>query len=208
MRVFNSPVFAPSLGFGGNGDYIAPTKEQNILNLTGGTGGGCVEDGPFVPPKFMLNFPDGTKDCLRRDFMPWIMNTFADPKLVEEVLAQPDYTSFARTVEKVPTFNVSNIHGSGHFGVGGVLGTIGNAANSPGEPLFFLHHGNMDHVFWKWQQKDLKTRLNQVGGPVVPLKYGGENVTLDFQVNMGRLAGNVTLKNLLNTEGGTLCYAY
>ena len=60
------------------------------------------------------------------------MNTFADPALVESVLAQEDYTSFTRAIENVPTFDQSNIHGSGHFGVGGVLGTIGNAANSPG----------------------------------------------------------------------------
>jgi tyrosinase len=60
------------------------------------------------------------------------MNTFADPTLVEEVLSQPDYTSFAKQIENLPSFDQPNIHGSGHFGVGGVLGTIGNAANSPG----------------------------------------------------------------------------
>lgn len=63
------------------------------------------------------------------------MNTFADPKLVGEVLAQKDYTAFAKRVENVPSFDEPNVHGSGHFGVGGVLGTIGNAANSPGGTL-------------------------------------------------------------------------
>ncbi|KAF2030697.1 monooxygenase [Setomelanomma holmii] len=205
-RAFDSAIFNPDNGFGGNGDYIAPTADQNPLNITGGTGGGCVQTGPFVPSKFMLHFP--TKDCLRRDFIPWIMNTFANPKLVQNVLAQPDYTSFARAIENIPSFDQPNIHGSGHFGVGGVLGTIGNAANSPGDPLFFLHHGNLDRVLWLWQQKDLKTRLNQVGGPIEPFDYGGKNVTLDFTVNMGKLAGNATLKDLLNTQGGTLCYTY
>ena len=88
------------------------------------------KNGPFAPSKFMLNFPE--RDCLRRDFNPKIMNTFADPALVEDVLAQEDYTSFARAIEKVRSFDQPNIHGSGHFGVGGVLGTVGNAANSPG----------------------------------------------------------------------------
>ena len=88
------------------------------------------KNGPFVPSKFMLNFPE--RDCLSRDFNPKIMNTFADPALVEDVLAQEDYTSFARAIEKVRSFDQPNIHGSGHFGVGGVLGTVGNAANSPG----------------------------------------------------------------------------
>ncbi|KAF9700786.1 hypothetical protein EKO04_001956 [Ascochyta lentis] len=205
-KIFESAIFDPVTGFGGNGDYVAPTAQTNPYNITGSTGGGCVQDGPFVPTNFMLNFP--TRDCLRRDFNPRIMNTWADPKLVEEVLEQKDYTSFARAIENVPSFDLPNIHGSGHFGVGGAQGTIGNAANSPGEPLFFLHHGNLDRIFWEWQQKDLKQRLNQVGGPIVPFDYSGKNVTLDFEVNIGRLAGNVTLRELLNTQGKTLCYIY
>lgn len=107
-----------------------PTAEENPLNITGGTGGGCVQDGPFVSSTFRLNFPGPS--CLRRDFIPWIMNTFADPKLVQNVLQQPDYTSFARTLENIPSFASPNIHGSGHFGVGGVLGMMGSAPNSPG----------------------------------------------------------------------------
>ncbi|KAH8724370.1 monooxygenase [Phaeosphaeriaceae sp. PMI808] len=204
--IFQADVFNPEHGFGGNGDFIKPTPEQNPLNITGGTGGGCVKDGPFVSSNFMLNFP--TRDCLKRDFVPWIMNTLSDAALVQEVLEQKDYTSFARVIEKVPTFDQRNIHGGGHFGIGGVLGTIGNAANSPGDPLFYLHHGNLDHVLWLWQQKDLSTRLDQVGGPVEPFDYGGKNVTLGFEINMGALAGNATLKELLDTKGGTLCYTY
>jgi tyrosinase len=132
----------------------------------------------------MLNFP--AKGCLKRDFVPWILNTFADPALVQNVLAQKDYTGFARAIENIPSFDEPNIHGSTHFGVGGVLGTIGNPENSPGDPLFYLHHGNLDRVLWVWQQKDL----------------------MDFTVNMGRLARNATLKELLDTQGGTLCYTY
>jgi tyrosinase len=76
------------------------------------------------------------------------------------------------------------------------------------DPLFYLHHGNIDHIFWQWQQKDLRTRLNQVGGPIEPFDYSGKNVTLDFEVNIGLLAGNATLKDLLDTQGRTLCYTY
>ncbi|KAF2437919.1 Di-copper centre-containing protein [Karstenula rhodostoma CBS 690.94] len=203
---FSTAIFDPATGFGGNGLFVAPTPEQNPLNITGGTGGGCVADGPFAAPAFYVNIP--TRDCLRRDFIPWIMNSFADPALVAHVLAQPDYTSFARAVEGTPSFAATNIHGSGHFGVGGVLGQLGNAANSPADPLFYLHHGNLDHVLWKWQQQDLACRLNEVGGPVMPFDYAGVNVTLDFTVDMGPLAGSATLKDLLDTEGDTLCYTY
>lgn len=161
------------------------------------------------------------------------MNYFAQQVLVDHVLSQPDYTSFAFAIENVPSFDQPNIHGSGHFGVGGVLGTIGDAYNSPGgkarfsfpevskqihvhltdllstaDPLFYLHHGNLDRILWEWQSKDLAVRLNQVGGPIDPFDYGGKNVTLDFEVNIGALAGNATLHDLLNPVEDTLCYTY
>lgn len=132
-RIFQVEIFDPKTGFGGNGEKVVPTPEQNPFNITGGTGGGCVMDGPFVPSKFMLNYP--TRDCLRRDFIPWMMNRLANPAHVVDVLNQPDYTSFARAVEGVPSFDGPSIHGSGHFGIGGVLGVAGNSANSPGGKL-------------------------------------------------------------------------
>lgn len=76
------------------------------------------------------------------------------------------------------------------------------------EPLFYLHHGNLDRIFWEWQKKDLPRRLHQVGGPVASFDYGGVNVTLDYQVNLGELAGNVPLSQLLDIKGGFLCYDY
>jgi tyrosinase len=129
-RAFESEIFRPDTGFGGNGQRVVATPEQNRLNITGSTGGGCVKDGPFAPPNFSVNLPK--PHCLTRDFVPWIINKMADPKLIEEALAQPDYTSFAKTIEKERNFDPSNVHASGHFGVGGILGTMGNAAESPG----------------------------------------------------------------------------
>ncbi|KAH4983491.1 hypothetical protein HBI68_195550 [Parastagonospora nodorum] len=205
-RIFDSAIFNPDTGFGGNGYPKVAPPEMNPQNLTGNTGGGCVMNGPFAPPNFMLNLP--TPHCLVRDFMPWIINRLAAPKLVEEALAQPDYFSFAKTVENWPKPRLSSIHSSGHYGVGGIQGTMADAEESPGDPLFYCHHGNIDRIFWQWQQKDLTARLNEVGGPIKPFDYSGKNVTLDFEVNIGPLAGNATIKHLLNTEGGTLCYTY
>jgi tyrosinase len=137
MAVYSNPVFDPITGFGGNGPYLDATAEQNVFGLTGRTGGGCVQDGPFTNSSFMVNYP-GPPVCLTRDFIPTIMNTFAQQSLVDGVLSQPDYTTFAKAIENVPDFNYPNIHGSGHFGVGGVLGTIGDAYNSPGGMMEYL----------------------------------------------------------------------
>jgi tyrosinase len=101
--------------------------------------------------------------------------------------------------------------GGGHFGVGGVLGTIGDAYNSPGDPLFYLHHTNLDRLFYLWQQQDLSTRLSDVSGPIIPFDYNnaaGGNVTLDFEINLYPLTGNFKLGDLLDTTGTELCYEY
>jgi tyrosinase len=205
-RIYDSEIFQPDTGFGGNGIYVEHTPENNPFNISGATGGGCVVNGPFAPPNFMVNYP--TPSCLRRDFIPTLLNSWADPKLEQQLLDTPDYTTFDRVIEGQKTFEFPNIHGSGHFGVGGVLGQAGDAANSPAEPLFYMHHGNLDRIFWRWQQLDLKTRLHQVGGPIMADDYSGKNVTLDFKVNLGKLGGDLKLSQLLNTEGGELCYTY
>ncbi|BCS25562.1 tyrosinase family protein [Aspergillus puulaauensis] len=205
--IFETEIFDPDTGFGGNGAWVEisdPTK--NPFNLTGRLGGGCIQDGPFTADKFQLHHAGG--GCLKRDYIPWVMNSFAQQSLVDHVQNQTDYASFARALENIPSFTQPNIHGSGHFGVGGVLGTLGNQYESPGDPLFYLHHGNLDRIFWEWQQNDLPKRLHQVGGPVKALDFSGKNVTLDFKVNIGALAPDRTLEQLLNTHGDDLCYMY
>jgi tyrosinase len=147
---------------------------------------------------------------------------------IDHVESQSDYTLFALVLENIPNFSQPNIHGSGHFGVGGILGTLGNSAHSPGgkstfnllrihrmhliltyvDPLFFLHHCNLDRVLWNWQQKDFPRHLHEVGGRVETVDYSGQNVTLGFEINIGTLAGNATLDQLLNTKGDVLCYNY
>jgi len=40
------------------------------------------------------------------------------------------------------------------------------------------------------------------------MDYGGKNVTLGFKINIGKLAPDATLKELLNPQGSILCYGY
>lgn len=206
MGIFQTEIFS-ELGMGGNGPYIANTPDPFGTARFGRTCGGCVDTDPFQRPNISINV-NGTEPgaCLKRDMIPFLINWWGQRSLVEEVLSQPDFTSFARALEGNPTFEAPNIHGSGHFGTGGTTSQIGNAYNSPAgalcsspflsrafkltesslDPLFYLHHGNLDHITWLWQQQDPATRLYQVGGNVIPFAWGSSpNVTLDFEVDMG-----------------------
>lgn len=82
------------------------------------------------------------------------------------------------------------------------------------EPVFYLHHANLDRIYWKWQSQNLKARLLDISGPTTLLgPITGPNVTLSFPIEMGPLAPIVTVKNLMDIQGlksgsGPLCYDY
>lgn len=142
--IFSTP--GPETGFGGNGLFIPSedlTPEQNPFNLTGRTGGGCVQAGAFTEEKgFRVNLnkadPQSTDShCLTRDFMEGIARGLLKHEVVSELMGKTNFTDFARRMEGEPSFDVPNVHGGGHYGVGGVLGTLGDAYNSPGGESFF-----------------------------------------------------------------------
>jgi tyrosinase len=60
--------------------------------------------------------------------------------IVNQVLALTPFTPFQRNLEA--------IHGGVHNAVGGDMAT----AHSPSDPLFFLHHANVDRLWAKWQK--------------------------------------------------------
>lgn len=82
------------------------------------------------------------------------------------------------------------------------------------EPVFFLHHANLDRVYWQWQSKNLPARLHDVSGSVELLgPITGPNVTLAFPIELGPLAPQVTIRDLMDIKGlrsrtGVLCYDY
>jgi len=55
--------------------------------------------------------------------------------------------------------------------------------SSPGDPLFFLHHANLDRVWWQWQEQDLSVRMadiSELTDTVPPY----ENVALEWELPM------------------------
>lgn len=51
---------------------------------------------------------------------------------MDELMAQKNFEQFAWRMEGLPTFDLPQVHGGGHFGVGGVKGQMGDAFGSPG----------------------------------------------------------------------------
>jgi tyrosinase len=77
--------------------------------------------------------------------------------------------------------------------------------NSPNDPLFFMHHANLDYLWALWQEKDLNrlsdysTRKGEV--------YGSET-----ELAMGIFAPTKLVKEVMDTQNragkGSMCYKY
>jgi tyrosinase len=56
-------------------------------------------------------------------------------------------SAMAKTTYGDFTGPINGIHGSVHIWVGG---TMSNASVSPADPVFWLHHANLDRLWWVW----------------------------------------------------------
>lgn len=167
-----SPVFDGSpYSMGSNGKSIphGPVNDTALGStrlLNPGTGGGCVEAGPFANLTINLGpvalLPAGPNNgmgynprCLHRDFSAEWNNNTKPTDIVNVIKGFTDITSFDLKFEAL-----KGPHAAGHFGVGGMMA---DQYASPSDPIFWLHHGMIDRVWTMWQSRDPKIRTFQTG---------------------------------------------
>ncbi|ROV93754.1 hypothetical protein VSDG_06984 [Cytospora chrysosperma] len=202
-----------------------------------GTGGGCVKSGPFVNYTLnlgpvALDLPGGTvatnskndtgiyswnPRCLKRDLTDYINQNYANASNVLDVVQ--GYDSIAdfqlmfqgASSSTLAGGNTLGVHGGGHFSLGGDPGR--DFYVSPGDPVFYLHHGMIDRVWWLWQMQDPETRVwgnnNLAGTNTFMNSPPSANTTLDDWVTFDFAGGPpMQIKDLMSTTSGPFCYAY
>lgn len=220
--VLKSPVFDPVTGFGGNGPYIPDAEAAVFPNLPfvvpGRSGGGCVPNGPFAKRNISLALGATLAydpHCMRRDVSPLVVSRAGNQGVVNNALASPNFYEFNKRVQGGLQPDQLTLHASVHIGVGGNTGDIANVNSSPGDPLFYLHHANLDRIWEQWQAKSPANR-NDFFGPdkewAYPFNFFGDipytNVTAEFQVGIGGLGAPLKVRDLLSPTRGPLCYRY
>lgn len=92
----------------------------------------------------------------------------------------------------------------------------GDPASSPGDPVFYFHHGALDRLWWIWQMQDPDMRLNVVPTAETPPLHAhgrrgsdptGKNTMIDLEF----LAPAIPLleaHDQLGGNGGAFCYVY
>lgn len=237
----NSPLFdgsATSLGSNGvDTDEVGALvvgAGDNPIKLPHGSGGGCVTKGPFA--NYTVNLgPVGlavlngstigasitpAKDddflwnprCLRRDLNNAVNKRHANSTGVLDLLRRTqDVYDFQMTMQAYPGDGEIGVHGGGHYSIGGDPGA--DFLTSPAEPAFYLHHANVDRLWWEWQQLSPAERTY---GPKALMGTGtllnsppSPNVTYDDTMNLGFVTDKVyKVRDVMSTTAGPFCYVY
>ncbi|GKT43545.1 tyrosinase ustQ [Colletotrichum spaethianum] len=180
--ITNSPVFDSKLGFGGDGDPKAPEHESAH----------CVTDLPFknLRPQWYGSMYD--PHCLARSFNEDWYAHYMNPEALEKVMAATSYEEFFLALEMGP-------HDIIPLGIRGDFSSF----TAPNDPIFYLHHAQLDRVWWLWQMRDKKNRVHDYGGT-------GDrgNVSLTDTLPLAGLDKDVTVADIMDTERGELCYRY
>jgi tyrosinase len=176
-----SPLFDGSpTSMGSDGAYLSHDgyKISERIQLPPGSGGGCVERGPFSNMTVYLGpilLPGGghtlsspSKDllkdnprCLKRDLNGYPGRRWASFRNTTSlILDSSNIEIFQGASQGLDEYTSHDPgmgpHGGGHYMIGGDPG--GDVYLSPGEPVFYLHHAQLDRAYWIWQNLDWENR--------------------------------------------------
>ncbi|RDI87962.1 hypothetical protein Vi05172_g1759 [Venturia inaequalis] len=221
-----SPLFDTVSGYGGNGQRVNASAPAGGIAV-GGTGGGCVLDGPFqnrtlsIGPmgQMLLN----NTRCLTRNFNVKVAYMSASSKSMRKILGAKSMAESRQLAESsvesrramseggnIDSFG--SMHSIGHVGIGGEASSLtlmSDLFNSINDPLFFPHHAGLDRVWALWQEQDPKRIMD--AGEATGLSDTSP-MTLDswFWVGFaGKDRQTVEVMDALNRDGrGVVCYKY
>ena len=216
MDIRDSPVYDPVTGFGGNGQAGVPLPPPSSARreIPGGTGGGCVLNGPFVD--LTLNIGPGDNltynpHCLTRSLTPsmaiYLNYSNIAPLAEATTFEQFDIITEGTTHSPNET-QVIAFHSAGHWSIGGDQAYL---YSSNCEPLFYLHHTFIDALWLAWQLADpTGSRFFDIGGPQKPFTREPQ-VTLDFPIDLEVAGPPIPISMVMDpTKGnnGIGCYEY
>ena len=99
------------------------------------------------------------------------------------------------------------VHGGGHFTISGYPG--GDFYFSALEPAFYLHHGNIDRLWFIWQNLDWANRQGIMGTNTMFNQPPTPKAVLTDPMRFEPIHRDNQIKNAIDTVGGEpLCYVY
>ncbi|KAJ3271418.1 hypothetical protein HK104_004687, partial [Borealophlyctis nickersoniae] len=159
----------------------------------GGNGNGnCIPNGPYANQR--ATFP--TPHCINRNFQgrdprtgAAIMGAQFSPVEMEFMIDVETYSQVRESLENIP-------HNTIHNDVGG---DMSDPRTSTNDPIFFLHHCNIDRWWRRWQSTHPQVALTY-SGPTAP-NMGNDARPTDLLRYFG-LWADTPVSEALNNRGG------
>jgi len=189
-QVPQAPIWNLELGFGGNGHIGLGYPIA---------GGYCVDDGPFANTTIPFVDSKNQPHCLARGFATGSkleqLSQMFRPQALEELFKETSYNSFNLGLENGP-----------HIAIPRIIQGDFEMLTAPSDPVFILHHAQLDRLWYKWQHADLANRITFYEGRAG--KDNNDSASLSDVIPMGGLAPDITVAEIMSTEAGILCYEY
>ena len=146
--------------------------------------------------------------CLKRDISGWVSSRFNnDSDSANLINRSHDIATFQTTMQGLFDQGLYGVHSGGHFTYQG--DPAGDLFTSPGDPMFFLHHAQIDRTWWIWQMQDPDNRVNAIAGTITLNKNPpSRNGTLEDVLDLGLNTTVLRIAEVMSTTGGVLCYVY
>lgn len=163
-------------------------------------------DGMVASPTGPLGY---NPRCLKRDFSKYPVDTWMTLSNLLNITMGSASTSILKFQNELQGRfgdGFLGIHAAGHFTMGGDASDL---FSSPNDPIFFLHHSMLDHIYWIWQALH-PNQANTIAGTITILNTPpSRDALVTDPLNMGVNAPEITIADALNTLGGkSFCYYY
>lgn len=188
----SSPIWSVHDGFGPSG-----SSSPSVAN------GLCVSEGPFAnwtPAYYEGNYHP---HCLSRGFLDEatvsrVGNITVRPDILQDVIRKESrYFDFLLAVETMSHLTIPYV----------VQGDF-SKVTAPNDPVFFLHHAQVDRVWWSWQTMvdERRWQYNGVARNDSTAEAGlGDILEFGYLLEKGTA---VKVEDVMDIEGGLLCYRY
>ncbi|KAK8097638.1 Tyrosinase [Apiospora kogelbergensis] len=189
QNLSSSSIWDDETGFGGeaNKDFNAGC----VTGLFGSVQALYTQNGSILPhclSRSFHNYESGEGGSLSGDFIK--------PAAMKRLAQAKNYGSFRYMLEGFA-------HNFFHYQIDGDL----NTSAAPNDPLFWLHHVQLDRLWWLWQEEDARARQNDYSeSEQQPSSSGPANLADVLQYE--GLARAIRVGDVMTTESGPLCYRY
>jgi tyrosinase len=151
--------------------------------------------------------------CLRRDVNNFFVSKYLTPTAIAtHITTHSTIGTFQDVLQADPATGTS-LHAGGHYTIWGDPG--GDVFVSPNEPVFWLHHGQLDRHWWMWQnyvEAEVRNRTQQYEGGTNWMNPNSARGRITDKQWLSVVAPpgmeGLASSELVSTLAGPFCYVY